>query len=93
MTRVLLLIAPWHIIQAYTGLRKKVCCMIRQAVGYTAHALVILKLYIKDSYNCETGMRGMITCRVTVAYRHDRVQGCRPTVAYRVEGDGINISY
>ena len=38
-------------------------------------------------------MRWMVTFRPTVADRHDRVQGCRPTVAYRVEGDGINISY
>ena len=49
-------------------------------------------IVFKDSFNCEAGMRGMITCRPTVAYRHDRVQGCRPTVAYRVQGDGINIS-
>ena len=49
-------------------------------------------LEVKDSSNCETGMRGMVTCRPTVAYRHDRVQGCRPAVAYGLQGDGTTIS-
>ena len=37
---------------------------------------------IKNSSDCKTGMHGMVTCRPTVAYRHDRVQDCGPTVAY-----------
>ena len=49
-------------------------------------------MHIKDSSNCETGMRGMVTLRPTAAYRHGIVQGCSPTVAYRVQGDGIIIS-
>ena len=32
----------------------------------------------EDPFNCETGMRGTVTCR--------------PTVAYREQADGINIS-
>ena len=28
----------------------------------------------------------------TVAYRHDGVHGCRPTVVYKVQGDGIIIN-
>ena len=47
---------------------------------------------VKDSSNCETGMHGMVKRRPTVAYKHDRVHSCRPTVAHRVQGVGINIS-